>query len=58
MNKTSEKGEVPSDFRKTLIKPLYKKNDKSECGYYRGISLVSLGSKYAVIWYFLDWEML
>ena len=31
-----EKGELPSDFRKTLIKSLYKKDDKSECGNYRG----------------------
>ena len=27
-----EKGEVPSDFRKPLIEPLYKKGDKSKCG--------------------------
>ena len=40
-----EKGEVPNDFRKTLIKPLYKKGDKNECRNYRGISLVSVGSK-------------
>ena len=32
-------------FRKTLIKPLYKKGDKSECGNYRDISLVPIGSK-------------
>ena len=30
---------------KTLIKPLYKKGDKTECRDYRGISLVSVGSK-------------
>ena len=41
--------EVPSNFRKTLIKPLYKKGDKSECGIYRGISLVSVGSKFLSI---------
>jgi hypothetical protein len=29
-----EKGEVPNDFRKTLIKQLYEKGDKSECGNY------------------------
>ena len=29
MNMIFEKGEVPNDFRKTLIKPLYKKGDKS-----------------------------
>ena len=28
-----------------LIKPIYKKGDKSECGNYRGISLVTVGSK-------------
>ena len=39
------KGEVPNDFRKTLIKPLFKKGDKSECGNYRGINRVSVGSK-------------
>ena len=36
---------LPNDFRKTLIKPLYKKGDKSECRNYRGISLVSVGRK-------------
>ena len=45
MNMILEKGEVPSDFRRTLIKPLSKKGDKSECGNYRGISLVSVRSK-------------
>ena len=35
MNMIFEKGEVPNDFRKTLIKPLYKKGDKSECRNYR-----------------------
>ena len=45
MNMIFEQGEVPNDFRKTLIKPLYKKGDKSECRNYRGISLVSVGSK-------------
>ena len=45
MNMIFEKGEEPNDFRKTLIKPLYKKGDKSECHNYRGINLVSVGSK-------------
>ena len=40
-----EKGDVLNDFMKTLIKPLYKKGDKSECGNYLGISLVSVGRK-------------
>ena len=41
MNMFFEKGEIPNDFKKTLIKPLYKKGDNSECRNYRGISLVS-----------------
>ena len=45
MNTTFEKGEVPSDFRETLIKPLYKKLDKSEHGDYRSISLASVDCK-------------
>ena len=46
MNMIFEKGEVPNDFRKTLIKPLYKKGDKSECRDYRGISLITVSSKF------------
>ena len=34
MNMIFEKGDVPNDFRETLIKPLYKKGDKSECRNY------------------------
>jgi hypothetical protein len=34
MNMIFEKGEVPNNFRKILIKTLYKKGDKSECGNY------------------------
>ena len=45
MNKIFEKGELPNGFRRNLIKLLYKNKDKSECRNYRGISLVSVGSK-------------
>ena len=48
MNIIFEKVEVPHDLWKTLIKPLYKKGDKSECRNYRGISLVSVGSKLVI----------
>jgi len=41
MNMMFEKREVLSDFRKTLIKPLHEEGDS-----YRGISLVSIGSKF------------
>ena len=45
MNMILEKGEVFNDFWIALIRPLYKKGDESECFNYRGISLVSIGSK-------------
>ena len=45
MSMIFEKGEVPSNLRKSLIKPLHKKGDKSKCCNYRGISLVSVESK-------------
>ena len=45
MNIVFEKREVLNDFTKVLIKPMYTKGDKNECRNYRGISLVSLGSK-------------
>ena len=45
MNRIFEKLGVYRDFRQTLNKPLYKKGDKSECGKYRDISLVSVASK-------------
>ena len=45
LNMIFYKGEVPNDFRKTIIRPLYKKGNKSERRNYRGISLVSVGSK-------------
>ena len=45
MNMIFEKGKYLNDFKKTLIKPLYKKVDKSECCIYRGISLVSVGGE-------------
>ena len=44
-NQILEKGKVTRNFRQTLIKPQYKKGDTSECGKYRGISLVSVGSR-------------
>ena len=47
-NMIFEKGKVPSDFRKILLKPLYKKGDKSECSNFRGIRLISVGRKILV----------
>ncbi len=39
-------GRVPQDWSKAAIVPMYKgKGDKSECGNYRGISLLSIPGK-------------
>jgi len=41
-----KEGRVPQDWTKATIVPVYKgKGDKSECGSYRGISLLSIPSK-------------
>ena len=45
MDMIFEKGEVPVDFRKTLIKPICKKGGKSECDNYRSIILISVVGK-------------
>ncbi len=41
-----KKGEVPDDWKKAIIVPLYKgKGRRSECSSYRGISLLSIPGK-------------
>ncbi len=41
-----KKGEVPDDWKKAIIVPLYKgKGSRSECSSYRGISLLSVPGK-------------
>ena len=37
--------EIPSDLRDALIVTIFKKGDKSDCGNYRGISLLSIAGK-------------
>ena len=44
MNMIFEKGKVSNDFRKTIIKPLYKKGDKKGVVIIENISLVAVGS--------------
>ena len=39
------------------MKPLHKKGDKKKCGYYRGISLDSVGSKLLSMMILLDLKM-
>ena len=38
-------GEVVEDWRRAIIVPLYKKDNKMVCNNYRGISLLSVSSK-------------
>ena len=38
-------GEVPQQWKDAIIKVLYKKSDRSNCKYYRGISLLSHAGK-------------
>ena len=45
MNFIFEKGKVPSNFRKALIKNRYKKGEKGVCCNYRVISMASVESK-------------
>ncbi len=41
-----KRGEVPDDWKKAIIVPLYKsKGNRNECGSYRGISLLSVPVK-------------
>ncbi|MCG8432081.1 MAG: reverse transcriptase family protein, partial [Candidatus Omnitrophica bacterium] len=40
-----EREEVPEDWTRSLICPIYKKGDKSLCSNYRGISLLSVPGK-------------
>ena len=34
------KGELPEEWKKSIIVPTYKKGDKTDCSNYRGVSLL------------------
>jgi hypothetical protein len=42
---TSKKEELPHHWKETIVVPIHKKGDKTDCGYYRGISLLSTSYK-------------
>jgi hypothetical protein len=44
-NKIWDTGEIPQDWGRAVIVPIYKKKDKLDCSNYRGISLLSLAGK-------------
>ena len=44
-NKVLEEEQCPDDWGKAIIVPLHKKNDKTVCSNYRGISLLSVPGK-------------
>ena len=40
-----EKEEMPEDWKRAIIHPIFKKGDRTKCGNYRGIALLSVGYK-------------
>jgi hypothetical protein len=40
INSVSNKEELPEECKESIIVPIYKKGDKTDCGHYRGISLL------------------
>ena len=48
-NWTWKRKEWPTDWKKSVYVPIYKKGDKQECGNYRTIALVSHASK-VLLW--------
>jgi len=44
-NEVYKEEQCPDDWEKAIIAPIHKKNDKTECGNYRGNSLLSVTGK-------------
>jgi hypothetical protein len=41
LNLCHHKGELPEQWKISVIVPIYKKGDETDCSYYPGISLLS-----------------
>jgi hypothetical protein len=41
INSVWNKGELPEKWKESIVVPIYKKGDKTDCSNYRGISLLS-----------------
>jgi hypothetical protein len=45
INSVWNKEELPDQWKESIILPIHKKDDKTDCNYYRGISLLSTSYK-------------
>lgn len=45
-----EFGQVPSDWTKEVITPIFKHGSREDCNNYKGISLISIVGKSSLVW--------
>jgi hypothetical protein len=49
INSVWNTGELPDQWKESIIVPIHKKGDKTDCSNYHGISLLSTSHKFYVI---------